>query len=790
MLRICMRAGYAPAAGAGTCSGGRRAAQSKCLHRVLMCRGRDRGRTFARRRLQARPACQYTAGAPLRLAAIQKEATVRRKLTAGFMAVLLGMTFTAPAAAGALPVPVTEVPDEAPAVFVIDSGGFARSVASVTAELRLEGGSDVRAYIYDAEVPPETNIATGLFLHWITADGTAARSAQVAVLGDVLGTGEAGIGQLTRMARAFTGTDPLEGIWLTAGDLDGSGQIDLPDVVQCAEQLRTVMDTEDGDLHEQMIPMYLETPQVRTDLPLYFAADQTEIPYISAATMKSVLSRIFASLWAEQPAQLIASGRTVTIRRQNGAEAVLDFAAQEIRFADRNAFFSAPDAGSVLDIVSAMPVSADGTPRYIERVQGSFGRKGRPVTVALTDYGIPISFSGSGGCIPLQTFSDVFLTPLGCSTAYNGRGVFLGSLREPNALLDLYYEAPASERSAALCAFTYNEFCLAMDMYYGFKEQQNIGSFDALLRQTGLYDALHSEDAAEADTALKTLADGYLGDVHTRLMAPSFYAGRDAEIRADVSSIAIDQYRKAHAQATQARLHAYPSGRPFYEEVGHTAFVTLDTFSFDSKAAYETSELVPSYSDTVSTIAYAHQQITRADSPITTVVLDLSCNSGGDLDGAVYALGWLLGTATVSLNDSQTGAQATVRFRSDINLDGRYTADDSISGLNCVCLVSPASFSAANLAATVLKGTTVQIVGQRTSGGSCAVLPLTLADGTVMRISGPTHASALENGSYYDTDRGVAPDFRLRAYADFYDRDSLCRRLDQIFAVREGGDQA
>ncbi len=78
---------------------------------------------------------------------------------------------------------------------------------------------------------------------------------------------------------------------------------------------------------------------------------------------------------------------------------------------------------------------------------------------------------------------------------------------------------------------------------------------------------------------------------------------------------------------------------PYYE-VGNTAYVTFDQFmmdeTFDYYAAAEKVERPDPSTDTLSLVYYAHQQITRENSPIENVVLDLSANNGGMVPTALW----------------------------------------------------------------------------------------------------------------------------------------------------------
>lgn len=61
---------------------------------------------------------------------------------------------------------------------------------------------------------------------------------QVIILGDVLGTGRLNISQLTRFAAALNGSRPLVGLYAQAADLNGSGRVDIGDLVKMSAWLR------------------------------------------------------------------------------------------------------------------------------------------------------------------------------------------------------------------------------------------------------------------------------------------------------------------------------------------------------------------------------------------------------------------------------------------------------------------------------------------------------------------------------------------------------------------------
>ena len=229
----------------------------------------------------------------------------------------------------------------------------------------------------------------------------------------------------------------------------------------------------------------------------------------------------------------------------------------------------------------------------------------------------------------------------------------------------------------------------------------------------------------------------------------------------------------------------YPAAVPGYYEVGDTAYLTLDNFSYmfgaDHYALTETDELPI---DTFGQVIRAHRQITRENSPIKNVVLDLSQNTGGATPAAIYVISWMLGDAQLSVKDTFSSAETTASYRADVNLDRAFNEQDTLAGrgLNLYCLTSPISFSCGNLVPWAFKAEgSVKLMGSVTGGGSCAVWPMVTAWGTSFAISGPFRLSFLKNGSYYDVDQGVEPDYVIRSFDHYYDREALTAYIDSLY---------
>ena len=147
--------------------------------------------------------------------------------------------------------------------------------------------------------------------------------------------------------------------------------------------------------------------------------------------------------------------------------------------------------------------------------------------------------------------------------------------------------------------------------------------------------------------------------------------------------------------------------------------ITFNTF-VETPADVNYYETAPAAEaeDTIGLMLYAYAQITRENSPIENVVLDLSCNGGGDPNSAVLVLSAFLGEGYTSIQNTMSGAMATGVYNVDMNLDHQF--DEKDRGLlkkRLFCLTSPLSFSCGNFVPCVFKNShKVMLVGDTTGG--------------------------------------------------------------------------
>ncbi len=541
----------------------------------------------------------------------------------------------------------------------------------------------------------------------------------------------------------------------------------------------------------KMVPLYVISMQFELEIPLYFMDEQEDIPWISMTDAHELLLMTYQLLGdAGYQLTMETEGKRFFFIRENGSMTEIDFEKGRVIWDDYNLFTSKSFADQPLDMLSEPYVNEAGEPLLFYRDPASFSRKGENMELNFAeffqhfeDFSMELVYQDGMGYLPLQTFSDLFMAQSLINLGYNGEAVFVIVGNELGDMREAYYAVEPKERSEEMAIFNYLETCLALQFHYGLKEHHEIPSFGTFFEHLGIDEVLMSPDALTANQALSDVVYVYLDDMHSKFQSASPYAG-DVEVMGNMTPYSRTRLLKHEADLLAQREKAYPDGCPGYEEIGNTAFVTFDEYTFSHGLDYYADPGAEALmdADTIGLIMYAHKQITRENSPIENVVLDMSLNKGGTVASGIYTIGWMLGECDFHLADAMTRAQASLKYRVDVNGDHVCDEKDSISHLNLFCLTSPVSFSCGNLVPCSFKASSnVTLIGRPTSGGACSVQPLVSADGTLWRISSRMRLSTLCNGAFYDVDQGVEPDVVFAKDESYYDRQGL---TDMINAMK------
>lgn len=537
------------------------------------------------------------------------------------------------------------------------------------------------------------------------------------------------------------------------------------------------------------------------------------------------------------------AGKVVTLQRENGSLMACDFMSGTVVFSDAVAF-QQDASGLYINLGSVTTVDPEKA-RMLLVTSSRERRGDSTLLKLKEEYGIPMIVQDGKYLLPLQTLSFLTLSSTNAAAFFNQESLIVARISKIkstdqqllNALYNaglltmelwqeareqtetfqeslayaldaisqteegrlavqtyteklrqspaaLYFAGPQGERSDALAAYGYGELCMELDHAYGLKDAHSIDKFTDFFMQTGLAQKLLNPDAAEADSAIGEMTEYWFDDGHSGFNSGSYLTGGRTNNSWD-TGFSLTKMFDLNDELGQIR-DKYPDAALPYHEVGNTAYITFDGFTIDADIdtfsdyyALDAKDALPD--DTFGLLIKAHREITRKNSPIENVVIDLSCNGGGAAPAAVFTLCWFLGDAQVSVFDPITGAESTVSYRADVNMDRQFDENDSVSHLNLFCLISPKSFSCGNLVPWAFKADgRVTLLGKTSGGGSCVVRFMTTAWGSTYQISGERRISFVKNGAYYDMDQGAEPDVFIRDYRNFYDRSALTEIVNSL----------
>ncbi|SFG19952.1 S41 family peptidase [Oribacterium sp. WCC10] len=547
------------------------------------------------------------------------------------------------------------------------------------------------------------------------------------------------------------------------------------------------------EITSESYPLYMNNDPMGMDLKLYFLDGVKDLPYIESEDIHFLINdAVLGDEEAGISFSMEKDGSIVTYTRHNKDEnafdndipLTFDFDKKTIDFMDFDLFCKSPKSSTLLDMTSMNVFNEKGEPAVFKKVdRGSLDRYGDSLVLSLGDYGIDMIMQDGLYLVPLQTVNDFLIAaPCGANLFFNGKSLILTA--KVSECEDLYYAGETGERSDALIEYGYNELCLMLDYLYGLKEPHEIKHFAELFHENGLEPVLKMTDTENADRAIYRMINDYLDDGHSQFTGYSYLSGKsDYKPPKGASEF---RWGNHYERYLKAREKFYPDGIPGYEEVGNTAYITFDQFYMDDTdgEAYYKVEDPKDFSDenTIELIMKAHSMITRENSPIENVVIDLSCNLGGVADTAVFTLGWFLGEASIGMKNTMTGAMCSSTYRCDVNRDREFDEKDELGDRRLFCLTSPVSFSCGNLVPCIFKESNrVTLLGRTSGGGSCVVEPVSSAWGTSFQLSGIRRISFVMNGAFYDVDRGAEPDYSISTPEQYYDRKALTEYINSIY---------
>lgn len=426
--------------------------------------------------------------------------------------------------------------------------------------------------------------------------------------------------------------------------------------------------------------------------------------------------------------------------------------------------------------------------------------KGGEVTYSLSEYSLPYHLYEDDVYLLTSVISTLFLYGRLGSLVYNGKNFYFVS--DPSSLQggkfggafgESYYgdssmidEKSKPEEVATLDA---NSFLFTMDVCYGFiGEEKFIGGYGEYLKKEypDIYSELYSTDVETVLYAYDKVVTSVMGDGHSLAYSASgsnYYASfyneamHDFDYKRSPMSERHSKLNEAGIRLREARQKALNLdgglGEHYLEIAGDMAIIRFDSFVMARLPSSQSEDFYAQYVDRdVFSLFYTSYKKIEEAGGVKNVIIDLSCNGGGNANAMIEALGFILDNPSFYLYDNASKTSFVGSYRTDCNADGKFEEGESpASKYTHYLLTSEYSFSCGNAFPHYAKESGIKTIGQRSGGGSCITLPIFLSDGYPIRISGPWSLGK-KMAEDPSIDGGIAPDIEIPE-TDFYDASKL-----------------
>lgn len=433
---------------------------------------------------------------------------------------------------------------------------------------------------------------------------------------------------------------------------------------------------------------------------------------------------------------------------------------------------------------------------YALQSADNYSSGGKSLTFRLGDYGFDILYYDGKCLLPFCILNTMFCSLNMYNVCFNG-DEFFGTYFLPSYLDQETYasvkqsslnetDCPSDVRTATL-----NHLCFVMDYFYGLREYKGISSFKSLLTEDILADLLSSDPERNTAAYINIFQKG-LDEMHTGLSSPSFYNAPDYNFNLfspDAMGENWQEFYTVYSELYLARESRWEgSALPIVRFSGDTAIITLDEFVTGTQEQIYDGDQISEDAwmyDSFFLMRKAMETI-QSHGGINDIILDISFNGGGNLGAMERVLGYLTDDPLPIANAEILSDLYYVDYMLvDTDLDNDFKDKDSFDGYDWFVMTSPYTFSAANFFSAICKSTGIAtVIGEKSGGGMCSVMPIILADGTALQISSSLCCQSItkENGKiqFNDIEGGVSPDqvlMRNHFYADDSYLDSFVSNL-------------
>lgn len=573
---------------------------------------------------------------------------------------------------------------------------------------------------------------------------------------------------------------------------------------------------EEAGFIEKKLTAHLFSEDNITETDVRFYDDLPDIPYIRLTD--------YYRLLMENKKQLSVSESddgVFAFTSAAGGTAVIDTVADTLYSDDFYNFINT----TMKKQDGADSVYYDGAP-FLRIAEVTYDKDPDPVSIDFGKYDIDIHADNNDIWLPVLTASDLFSGIVMLQCVYDGSELlFLDSSSgyNPTALLNTpeYFEKTASaffrdgKRSPVLAKFCYDELCFMYDTFYGYpgsieiEEELLEKGLDETLRTHDKFTAqarewIMSVDPAEVYAGSLILVD-YLGrDLHSdpySISLPSCYSIDDPATAAAELIKSIGYERKSSFLAARnsksellRKLRTDAWGDDMLVISGDTAVFSFDNFDYDYDSWKKYSEEGGDLPDDLITAVKKALDGAKANPKVRNFVFDISINGGGSGDVVCLIEAFMTGISYIKDENTLTNQKIVTKYDADTNFDGVFDEKDTIPyDLNFGILTSEISFSCGNLLPSIAHDLGFAVIGERSGGGTCAVLALVSPEGAYYQISSPIKLINIEGNSI---DSGIPVDaelFTVNAdgtydYSGMYDINAISSAMNTFYSADKSAD--
>ncbi len=535
---------------------------------------------------------------------------------------------------------------------------------------------------------------------------------------------------------------------------------------------------------------------------LRFYSDMPSVPYISVADCQQLML----------PGTTIAVSKTAEsayLLTGPYAKATVDIDTEQFSTDDYMAFTN--QMGQVQEGMDN--VGYGGSP-FLRYNHQELSPATATVTFDFKKYGIDLRGDDTAVYFPFTTIADIFSDLDFHLAGYNGEKVIVLTGDENNDVAMLEPERArqlleAESRNADMAAYSYAELCFVIDHFYGMPGRSPLEegirkdgldkTLDGIENGPTIKQLLKSTSMNDYFTGMKSLQVLLQDGGHTDLMLDwnLFKATQEGD---DISEI-FGNWMEGNQglQDTYPQLYqlimdyfdtmanqkddfiglARPttSDETYYKE-GDTAYLMYNSFGpvnneawkayYDGGCEGETPAVDEEFLGDLSVVLDALKRA-NDDPEVKNLVVDLSCNTGGDFD-VLMTMSVLMGGPNYYYAENLvTGQRQKFYFDVDCNFDGVFDEKDKEVkyNLNIALMVSDVSFSCGNFLPSLWKDAGFPIIGERSGGGACSVHPFITPEGMQFRMS--SARARLTNDQWVNIDSGVEPNYVIDLSSGDYD---------------------